>query len=108
MKDAFENILVEQYNLPAFLMPAQRVIYQEGIRGNHILFPDVDARLVNDCIEEDKVIAVAEQLILAHSVQDMRDAIKNAGLCGFELSMLFRLYHRWLKQVKEKAGVELN
>ncbi len=43
-----EAILAEQYSQPDFLPPLWRVIFQEAMRGHHILFPRAIVDLMQD------------------------------------------------------------
>lgn len=49
-KELFENIIVETQNVP-WLTPLWSVIYNEAIRGNHLLFQKSDVATFDEAIE---------------------------------------------------------
>jgi hypothetical protein len=91
-------------NIAAELPPTWQVIYQEGIRGNHILFAENDVQIFQNQManlieegadkEEDKVVDSAYQVMTAASFESMYEVISSVSI---EIRMqLFFVYQRLL------------
>ena len=110
------SIIEEQFlssNPSLGLPPAWQVIYQEGIRGNHILFSkdDVqafrDSAVLNDSIEESDALAdVAYEVMTAASFSAMTEIIDRCAL-GVRLS-LFRIYQRCISLWSQHLKVSMH
>jgi hypothetical protein len=98
------------------LSPNWRAIYYEAVRGNHILFEqsdlnafanlDISAPKASEEQRSIRVIKTAARLIASPSLQSMRDEI--APLTLEEKFFLFRIYNRYLSDLKTRVKSSLN
>ena len=108
-----ENALSSLYEKPDFLPPLWRIIYQEAVRGNHVLFENVpEARYasrtitigrpgVSKSISKDLSKTVTK-IFKSSSITEMKQIINK--LNRQEKDVLFLMYERaivsWKKQLK--------
>lgn|GEM_PF-1260068 len=98
------------------LSPNWRAIYYEAVRGNHILFEQSDLNAFANLSAQTpsatnanrsvRVIKTAAKLIASPSLQSMRDEI--APLSLEEKFFLFRIYNRYLSDLKTRVKSSLN
>lgn len=103
-------------NIAAELPPTWQVIYNEGIRGNHILFAENDIQLFQNQVTdlsdeanqpaESEVVDIAFRVMVASSFEEMYEVISSASL---EIRMqLFVVYQRLLIVWSEYLKVNLH
>lgn len=112
-----ESAMLSLYENPDFLPPLWRVIYQEAVRGNHVLFENVpqssySARAatlsrpgVNTGISENLQITVT-RIFRSSSITEMKAIIK--GLNRQEKDALFLIYERAINTWKMQLKASLN
>lgn len=110
IQDFFKKI----YDQPIFLPPIWRVLYQESIRKNHILFRDAkfihapNAKPTLPVNKEDlsKITAVVSALFSSHSISQMIDIVNN--LNKQQQMILFQLYQIQLSSWQHRQVNQLH
>lgn len=109
-----EGMLAEQYSHPSFLPPLWRIIFQEAMRGHHLIFP----RAVIDAMQEHGAFTGASQAIpetieefcvQLFSAPDL-DGIRTLihFLSFEEQKQLFVIYVHLMKSIRDSNKQELN
>lgn len=109
-----EGMLAEQYAQPAFLPPLWRIIFQEAMRGHHLLFPREILESMQAVGEFDRVAtdvpeALEEFCVQLFSAPDL-DSIRTMihFLPIDEQKQLFVIYVQFMKSIREANKRELN
>ena len=112
-----ENALDRLYQNPDFLPPLWRVIYQEAVRGHHVLFDHVphgkySARSltlsrpgISSGITENLQKAIGS-ILKAHSITEMKLIIRR--LNRQEKDILFFMYERAIRKWQQQLKASLN
>ncbi|SME91637.1 hypothetical protein [Pseudobacteriovorax antillogorgiicola] len=112
-----ENVIAHLYTEPDFLPPLWRVIYQEAVRGHHVLFDHVPhgryaSRTltisrpgIKTGVSENLQKAVSE-ILKASSITDMKKIIR--GLNRQERDILFHMYERAIRRWQDQLKSSLN
>ena len=104
-----EGMLLEQYSHPAFLPPLWRIIFQEAMRGNHLLFSRslVSEALLNSKIEvQDDLVEFCVHLYAAPDLKTIQAMIKL--LPRHEQIQLFHIYLRQMESIRSENKASLN
>ncbi len=64
-----ESLLIEQYSQPAFLPPLWRIIFQEAMRGHHIIFPRAIIDLMQNHDEFSRIAKIKNETLEEFCVQ---------------------------------------
>ncbi len=105
----FEGILNEQYSQPAFLPPLWRIIFQEAMRGNHILFSksvQAEAEENHPGPPNDELIEFCVHLFAAPDLRTIKSMI--AFLPREEQKQLFLVYLQQMLTIREENKNSLN
>jgi hypothetical protein len=106
-----EDLLMDQYAQPAFLPPLWRVIFQEAMRGHHILF----SKSLLQSIEEESVIdgeakesleEFCVHLFAAPDLKSIRTMI--SFLPQAEQKQLFVIYLKLMQTLREENKSSLH
>lgn len=112
-----ENSMFSIYQNPDFLPPLWRVIYQEAIRGHHVLFDHIPqssygARTLTlgrpgaqSGLSENILETIAD-IIKSSSITEMKEIINK--LSRQEREVLFFIYQRAIRQWQNKLKSTLN
>lgn len=111
MSSLSEDLLMDQYAQPAFLPPLWRVIFQEAMRGHHILFsksvlqsiPE-DMKLSGDCKESLEEFCV--HLFAAPDLKSIRTMISFLPLD--EQKQLFVIYLNMMQSLRQENKSSLH
>lgn len=102
-----ENLLSEHYAQPAFLPPLWRVIFQEAMRGNHIIFPRSLVAAYQDLSWEMTRFQASHSLeefcvhlFAAPDLKTIRSMVRL--LPGDEQKQLFLIYLRTMQTIREE------
>ena len=99
-----EDMLLDQYAQPAFLPPLWRVIFQEAMRGHHLIF----AHWVSEAVEPLEYNAAEANpaldefcvhLFAAPDLQTIRSKI--SALPNYQQRQLFPVYLRMMQSLRE-------
>jgi hypothetical protein len=106
-----EDLLMDQYAQPAFLPPLWRVIFQEAMRGHHLLFSKSILQSVSDDAELDgKTKKSLEEfcvhLFAAPDLKSIRTMI--SFLPQAEQKQLFVIYLKLMQTLKEENKSSLH
>ena len=106
-----EDLLMDQYAQPEFLPPLWRVIFQEAMRGHHILF----SKSILKAMSEDAILeggstkSLEEFCVHLFAAPDLK-SIKT--MIGFlpqeEQKQLFVIYLRMMQTLREENKSSLN
>lgn len=105
----FEGILNEQYSQPAFLPPLWRIIFQEAMRGNHILFSRsviAEAELYSPGVPNDELIEFCVHLFAAPDLRTIKSMI--AFLPRDEQKQLFHIYRQQMSSIRDENKKTMN
>jgi hypothetical protein len=105
----FEGILNEQYERPTFLPPLWRIIFQEAMRGNHILFSksiQAEAELVRPGTPNDELIEFCVHLFAASDLRTIKSMI--AFLTRDEQRQLFDVYMQQMASIRMENKSSMN
>lgn len=109
-----EGMLADQYAQPAFLPPLWRIIFQEAMRGHHLIFPREIISSMQDVAEFARVAAEGQErleefCVALFSAPDLH-AIRTMVhfLTIDEQKQLFVLYIHFLKSIRDANKRELN
>ena len=105
----FEGILNEQYSQPAFLPPLWRIIFQEAMRGNHLLFSkSIQAEAQEFCqgLPNDELIEFCVHLFAAPDLRTIKSMI--AFLPRDEQKQLFHIYLQQMHSIRDENKRSMN
>ncbi|MBC7531615.1 MAG: hypothetical protein H7318_08565 [Oligoflexus sp.] len=105
----YEGILVEQYSQPTFLPPLWRIIFQEAMRGNHMLFTrsiQSEAALINPDPANEELIEFCVHLFAASDLRTIKSMIHL--LPRNEQMQLFGVYLQQMQCIREEAKRSMN
>jgi hypothetical protein len=100
----YEGILTEQYAQPAFLPPLWRIIFQEAMRGNHMLFSrsvQAEAALLNPDPANEELIEFCVHLFAASDLRTIKSMIHL--LPRNEQIQLFGVYLQQMQCIRDEA-----
>ena len=108
-----EAILAEQYANPDFLPPLWRVIFQEAMRGHHIIFPRAIVELMQEPSTYKSLGTPAKDLeefcvhlFAAPDLKSIRTMIHFLTL--EEQKQLFLIYAQLMKSIRETHKASMN
>lgn len=109
-----EGILLEQYAYPDFLPPLWRIIFQEAMRGNHLIFSrsiqvecfEDSIRLPENISNDDNLADFCMHLYTAPDLRTIKSMI--SLLPRIEQKQLFHVYLRQMQTLKEENKKSLN
>ncbi len=100
----YENLIQEQYASNGIFPPIWQVIFQEGMRANHILFDPKDIKIFDTESakeiktpkkpEQTKIMDAALEILKASELNSMRSSISELNL-----SQRRTLYHLYRKRL---------
>ena len=100
----YENLIQEQYASNGIFPPIWQVIFQEGMRANHILFDPNDIKIFDtesakeiktpEKPEQKKIMDAALEILKASELNSMRSSISELNL-----SQRRTLYHLYRKRL---------
>lgn len=106
-----EDLLMDQYAQPSFLPPLWRVIFQEAMRGHHILF----SRSVLQAVSEETILegatkeSLEEFCVHLFAAPDLKSIRSMIGfLPKDEQKQLFVIYLRLMDTLKEENKASLH
>lgn len=105
----YEGILTEQYSQPTFLPPLWRIIFQEAMRGNHMLFSrsvQSEAALLNPDPANEELIEFCVHLFAASDLRTIKSMIHL--LPRDEQKQLFGVYLQQMQSIREEAKRLMN
>ncbi len=105
----FEGILNEQYSQPSFLPPLWRLIFQEAMRGNHLLFSksiQTEAVTVPPVEPSEDLIEFCVHLFAAPDLRTIKSMI--AFLPREEQKQLYHIYLQQMFSIREENKRSLN
>lgn len=111
MSSLSEDLLMDQYAQPAFLPPLWRVIFQEAMRGHHILF---SKSLLESITEETVLHGEANEsleefcvhLFAAPDLKSIRTMI--SFLPKDEQKQLFAIYLKMMQSLREENKISMH
>ena len=108
-----EDLLLEQYAQPAFLPPLWRVIFQEAMRGHHLLFSksivqafDDNSDLLNPAVPNESLEEFCVHLFAAPDLKTIRSMIN--FLPVIEQRQLFAIYLNMMKSLRLEHKEQMN
>ena len=105
-----ENVIFKNYNNTRAINNTWKVIYNEAIRNNHILFDNVDeiqkTPLETVKTDSQNVEELASKLIIESSLTLMKREIKKLKI--EEQAILFRLYKHFINDIKSQTQLSYN
>lgn len=105
----FEGILNDQYSQPSFLPPLWRIIFQEAMRGNHLLFTkSIQAEALSIAPEQpnDELIEFCVHLFAAPDLRTIKSMI--AFLPRDEQKQLFHIYLNQMTSIRDENKRSMN
>ncbi len=105
----YEGILNEQYSQPSFLPPLWRIIFQEAMRSNHILFSksvQTEAEHYSPGIPNDELIEFCVHLFAAPDLRTIKSMI--AFLPRDEQKQLFHIYLQQMASIRLQNKSSMN
>ncbi len=109
-----EGILLEQYSYPDFLPPLWRIIFQEAMRGNHLIF---SRSVQNECFEDTVRFSenlandetLADFCVHLYSAPDLKTIKSMISLLPkIEQKQLFHVYLRQMQSLREENKMSMN
>jgi hypothetical protein len=100
----YEGILTEQYAQPEFLPPLWRIIFQEAMRGNHMLFSksiQSEAALLTPEPANEELIEFCVHLFAASDLRTIKSMIHL--LPRDEQKQLYCVYLQQMQSIREEA-----
>lgn len=109
-----EGILLEQYLYPDFLPPLWRIIFQEAMRGNHLIFSrslqtecfEDSIRFSENLVNDDTLADFCANLYAAPDLRTIKSMI--SLLPKIEQKQLFHVYLRQMQSLREENKMSLN
>jgi hypothetical protein len=106
-----EDLLMDQYAQPAFLPPLWRVIFQEAMRGHHILFSktllqSITNEMVLDGEAKESLEEFCVHLFAAPDLKSIRTMI--SFLPQDEQKQLFVIYLKMMQSLREENKSSLH
>ena len=108
-----EDLLLEQYAQPAFLPPLWRVIFQEAMRGHHLLFAksiaqdfEENSDILNPAVTNESLEEFCVHLFAAPDLKTIRSMIGFLPLS--EQKQLFAIYLNMMKSLRQEHKEQMN
>ena len=108
-----EDLLLEQYAQPAFLPPLWRVIFQEAMRGHHLLFSKSVAEavadnsdLLNPAVTNESLEEFCVHLFAAPDLKTIRSMISFLPIS--EQKQLFAIYLNMMSSLRHEHKQQMN
>ncbi|MBC7660247.1 MAG: hypothetical protein H7249_11125 [Chitinophagaceae bacterium] len=105
----YEGILSEQYSQPLFLPPLWRIIFQEAMRGNHLLFSrsvQAEAALLSLTAPNEELVEFCVHLFAAPDLRTIKSMIHL--LPREEQVQLYAVYLQQMQGIRDENKRSMN